>query len=223
MDKWTEDLKTAVEELRLKGAALLTQPYGDGFTTARYTPHRETFAWRAQVAALLKSAPTLVAYLRESGLDTPRNDNCTGTVSRIAGVLDGLAADLDAGRVPGLGQQVRSETLSDLIDQADHLCSDHHHLGAIVVGGAALEAHLRALAEAHLELQGEELAEMNSLGKLNQPLHHAGIYDKPTKRLITSWTTLRNDAAHCKQTDFKKSTVQAYLFGIRSLMATLPP
>jgi hypothetical protein len=108
------------------------------------------------------------------------------------GVLEAARDDLVAGMLIDLRQLVTAEAFGDLLESAQYLLEEKHHIPAAALAGAVLESSMRALAVNHeLEWTGH-----SSISKLNQVLYSAKIYDKVVFGEIEAWGKLRNQVDH---------------------------
>ena len=82
--------------------------------------------------------------------------------------------DLIAGMLTDLRQLVTAEAFGDLLEAAEHLIAEKHHLPAAALAGAILESSMRVLAtNRNVGWTGA-----SGISKLNQALYAANVYDK---------------------------------------------
>jgi hypothetical protein len=63
----------------------------------------------------------------------------------IAGVVESLYADLQAGYLNSVSELIHGELFADLLEMSEHLSNEGYKDAAAVIAGSALEAHLRQL------------------------------------------------------------------------------
>lgn len=85
-----------------------------------------------------------------------------------------------------------ADVSGDYLDMAEHLDSKGYHLPAAMVAGAVLEDFLRKL---HITRIGPWQGD-SSIGRLNEGLRKAGVYEQPVWRQIQVWGDIRNPADH---------------------------
>ena len=139
---------------------------------------------------------------------------------QLQGILKALRLDVVDGYLRTVQQEAHAEVFADLLQMADHLVADRHHLPAAVIAGAALEAHLRALAER----SGVSVSWRNApkrAGRLNDDLAKAGAYTKAEHKQIIAWQDLRNVAAHADG-ELAAAEVRLMAQGIRAFIDRHP-
>ncbi len=118
-------------------------------------------------------------------------------VDGARGVFESARAQIKDGRLSGLIDAIKSETVNELLDQAETLASKGYAVAAMTVAGGALETFLRRLCERNsVQWSGQgsitnyetALAKERNAGKV--------IVSATNGKLITGWGGLRNDAAH---------------------------
>jgi len=141
------------------------------------------------------------------------------------GTVQSALALLESGRLRGLIDGVRAETMAELLDQAEILLKKEYLIAAAVLAGGALETHLLHLCQRNeLPWVGD-----GSISKYDQPIAQARkvgtveVYSGTDSKLVTGWGGIRNDAAH-EPTKFKHSAadVRLMLEGIRQFIARVP-
>jgi len=135
-----------------------------------------------------------------------------------AAILRALVDDITDGHLPSISTQAHALTLSDLLDQADAKEHPGESVAAVMLAGGVLEAHLRFIGEGRsIPINGE-----SSIGKWNEALFAATVYDKGMRSTIATWANLRNDADHLRVQVVDKAAVQGLIVGVRTLMQTHP-
>ena len=117
-------------------------------------------------------------------------------VARVAGILRSIKQDIDGGMIANFRNLLQAEVFSDFLEMAEHLLEKGYKDASAVLIGSVLEDSLRKISESNgietMDTKGKILT-MNSL---NISLYKRGIYGPLIQKQITSWTNLRNDAAH---------------------------
>ena len=101
---------------------------------------------------------------------------------QLVGVLRSLHADIEAGYLQSASELIRGEVFGDFLEMADHLADQGYKDAAAVVGGSALEAHLRHLchrAGITVDTTGTVGHRPKKAEALNTELAQAGAYSKP--------------------------------------------
>jgi len=86
------------------------------------------------------------AYTSRIGaiLDGAYADGCRAEL--VVGIVRALRSDLEDGYLSSFPELVRGEMFGSFIEMADHLAEEGYKDAAAVIAGAALESHLRQLA-----------------------------------------------------------------------------
>ena len=91
---------------------------------------------------------------------------------------------------------------------------------AAVVAGAALEAHLRSLAERN-NVKTVARGKPKRAAALNDDLAKSQVYGKAEHKQVLAWQALRNSAAHGDE-DFTPSEIRLMTQGIRDFLVRHP-
>jgi hypothetical protein len=179
-------------------------------------PAAEAATWDTRVRVLL-SQPMLSRQYFEAFEKRCRDAVDPGQLEAGAAQLEALIADIEDGHLPSIAVSAHSTTLSDLLDQAEGK-GDDESVSAVMLIGGVLEAHLRFIGgQRNIPITGD-----SAIGKWNEALHTAGVYDKTMRHMVGTWAKLRNDADHLLVQKFERSAVQSMMVGVRTLMQTLP-
>jgi hypothetical protein len=118
--------------------------------------------------------------------------------NQLLGVVKAGGEVVRSGRLRGLLDGVRAETVSEVLDQAQGLLTAHHTVAATVLAGGALETHLRHLCvRNNLSWPGEgSIAKYDAAVAQARNAGIATVYSATDSRLIGGWGGMRNDAAH---------------------------
>lgn len=144
-------------------------------------------------------------------LSTDPERNTLAFAMQIVGTLEAIKHELEHDHLESFTNLVRAETLTDLIEQAEHLFDSGYHLAAGVIGRAILEEHLRTTCETIGCLPAKPRATINDF---NQALYGAQHYTKIKMKQIETLTTIGNDAAH--------NAPMLNAADVRKLLADLP-
>ena len=142
-----------------------------------------------------------------------------------SGVIQSGLTLLKDGRLRGIVDGVKAETVGEILDQAEILVGKDHTVAAAVLAGGALETHLLHLCQQ----TGLTWAGDGSISKYDQAIaqaRNAGtveVYSATDCKLVKGWGGIRNDAAH-KPTKFTHPAVEVRLMveGIRQFLARVP-
>jgi hypothetical protein len=138
-------------------------------------------------------------------------------------MLNVALEEIKEGWLHSLKNLVTAEVFGGLLEMAAYYIEDGHKDAAAVVAGAALESHLKKLAER----AGVDITEvlksgdvvLKRAGRLNDDLHKVGAYNALDQKQITAWQGLRNDAAHGNFERYAKEQVALMVDGITSFVA----
>jgi len=126
---------------------------------------------------------------------------------------------MDAGLLVDLRRLLQADIFADFLEMAEHLLTEGFKDAAAVLIGGVLEDTLRRLS------QSKELSVINSQGKpltidpMNVGLAKADVYQALTKKQITSWADLRNNAAHGNYSKYTASEVKEMLLFVQRFSA----
>lgn len=112
---------------------------------------------------------------------------------RVLGTLDAIKHELENDHLETFTQLVKAETLSDLLDQAEHLFENGYHLAAGVIGRAILEEHLRSTCDA---LNCSPSKPRPTINDFNLALYSIQHYSKIKMKQIDLLASIGNDSAH---------------------------
>lgn len=146
--------------------------------------------------------------------------------SGVIGVVKGLLDDLKAGYLQTLVELVHGELFADFLEMAQHLLDSGFKDAAAVIGGSALEAHVRSLclkAGVSIEIQkADGTLSPKKADQMNSELAAKGCYEKLDQKSITAWLDLRNKAAHGKYGEYSAEQVALLVAGVRDFIRRNP-
>jgi len=148
-----------------------------------------------------------------------------GKAVQLVGGVQALLADVQAGRLAGIGQLVRGELFGDFLEMARYLLDEGYKDPAAVIAGSALEAHLRVLCQnASIDTEVASAGEVRrkKADRLNAELTKADVYSKLDQKNVTAWLDLRNKAAHGEYDQYTKEQVSLMVDGIRDFFTRHP-
>jgi hypothetical protein len=199
---------------------------------AQRTPHRDLSgvpeSEHHKLVAMSRAAIRRIAgpsseYMRhvEMVLEDDRKGWIGSKLTAIVGVVQSLRGDLVAGYLRTLGELLHAEVFGDLLEMADYLQGGGYKDAAAIITGAALESHLRRLAESN-GIVVEEEGRPRKADQLNADLAKKEIYSKLDQKSVTAWLDLRNKAAHGKFAEYSKDQVALLMAGVRDFMLRYP-
>jgi hypothetical protein len=141
-------------------------------------------------------------------------------VTQMVGVLEGLKMDIEAGYLLSLEEELHAGVFADFLEMADQLLAEKYALPAAVLAGAALEAHLRSLAERN-DVKTISRGKPKRAAALNDDLVKKQAYGKAEHKQVLAWQALRNSAAHGNE-DFSPSEIRLMIQGIRDFIHRHP-
>jgi len=136
-------------------------------------------------------------------------------VSDVTGILKAVESDIESGMLSNFKSLAQAEVFADFLEMAEHLLDGGYKDAAAVILGAVLEDSLRKIAEAN------DISTVGSNGKpltldpLNTAVTKQGVYGPLVQKQITSWASLRNDAAHGHFEKYDKSQVKHMLLFVQ--------
>jgi len=124
---------------------------------------------------------------------TDQYDNSAIHVKKLLDTLSSIKSEIENNHLASFNQIVQSETLIDLLEQAEHLLSKNYFLAAGVIGRAILEQSLRDSCKANnINIEKDK----PTLNDFNIGLYKSEVYNKSKMKLIDSLISIGNDAAH---------------------------
>ena len=134
------------------------------------------------------------------------------TVASCVGVLEAARYDYNAGYFQSYRSALGSELLSDVLAQGQELLNAHYKDAACVCGRIALETTIKELCAKNAIPHGK-------LGKMNEDLCKALVYNMGMQKQITAWVDRGNDAAHGNFNNYTETDVKAMFEGIIQFIA----
>jgi hypothetical protein len=99
------------------------------------------------------------------------------------GIVKAARSDLAAGLLNGIQELAAAEVFDEMIDAAEYLHGQKHHLSAGAIAGAVLEDSLRKLCAKH----NVQWSPPSAISKLNTGLYKANAYGKPVHGQVDTW------------------------------------
>lgn len=147
------------------------------------------------------------------------------TAVLLAGVLESLRADIEAGYVQSLTELIHGEVFADFLEMAQHLLDQGYKDAAAVIAGSALEAHLRQLCDrsgVETEVDSRGQLAPKKADRMNSDLAADSIYSTVDQKNVTAWLGLRNKAAHGRYGDYEAAQVALHISGILDFITRNP-
>ena len=116
-------------------------------------------------------------------------------------------------------QLIQAELFSDFLEMAEYLLNEGYKDASAVLLGAVLEDALRKLSNAR------EISTSNPNGKpvamdtMNIQFSKDGAYNALVKKQVTSWSNLRNDAAHGRYEEYDSGQVKQMMLFVQKFCA----
>ncbi len=126
----------------------------------------------------------------------------------IRAYLKTTRKELENGLLFKISDLAKAEVFSDFLEYGKHLLDEGYKDAAAVMIGGVMEEHLRNISIKHglriIKSDGKNL----TIDPLNENLYAADKYNLLTKNKITTYATIRNDAAHLHPERFKIEDVE---------------
>jgi len=147
------------------------------------------------------------------------HSNSYDHLCEIQGALKGLRRAMDAGLLIDLRRVLQADIFADFLEMAEHLLSEGFKDAAAVLIGGVLEDTLRKMSQSKglpvINDQGRSL----TIDPMNVNLAKAAVYQPLTKKQITSWADLRNNAAHGNYSNYTNAEVKEMLLFVQRFSA----
>lgn len=140
----------------------------------------------------------------------------------LIAIVMGLRDDMKAGYTQTFTEMVHADTYDNLLDQADGLLKERYKDAAAVIGGAALETHLRYLCEKHQIPTRKGNGDPKTGTPLNDDLKAKGVYVELQRSAVDALLKIRNASAHGRTTEYDLSQVTGMLRDVRAFMLRFP-
>jgi polyhydroxyalkanoate synthesis regulator phasin len=144
------------------------------------------------------------------------------TLTILAGMLQALRDDYEAGFVVSLAELVHADVFGDFLEMAAELLEKNYKDGAAVITGSVLEEHLRKLAARQGVATTTSGGGVKKASSLNDELVKTGAYNKIEQKSVTAWLGLRNNAAHGSYGEYSKEQVALMMEGVRTFLIAHP-
>lgn len=126
----------------------------------------------------------------------------------IRAFLKTTKRELEEGLLYNISKLIKAEVFSNFLEYARHLLDGEYKMAAAVIIGGVMEEHLRSVSVNHglrtTKTDGKHL----TIDPLNENLYSASKYDLLVKNKITTYATIRNDAAHLRPDNFTLEDVE---------------
>ncbi len=149
------------------------------------------------------------------------HSNNYGHLCEIWGALKGLRHALDAGLLQDLRRLLQADIFADFLEMAEHLLSEGYKDASAGLIGGVLEDALRKLSASNNLPLLTTASKPLTIEPLNVNLAKAGVYSSLTKKQVTSWADLRNNAAHGDYGKYTADDVRQMLLFVQRFCADL--
>lgn len=152
-------------------------------------------------------------------------------VEGVVGILSSLRADINAGHLDSVAQEVKRAVASDFLSLAESFIDEDRDnkplvTAAAVLAGGVLEEHIRRLCEKH----GIDTERANNKGdmvrknvsRLNGELRSAQAYEQIDHDNVLSWYRIRTHAAHAEYERYDAGRVEYMITGLRRFISDYP-
>lgn len=203
MDKRTKELIIEVDKLLAIAGQLIE--YGKGNHGGMADDKIKEFTnWTARTGELLtRIYPTKDNQYHKqynkfrANISMNRlHSNSYKALLEIIGILEAAKYELENGLLDKLKSLLQADIFADFLEMGEHLLKEGYKDAAAVIIGSVLEDTLRKLAQANGIMTISDKGKNLTIEPLNVELEKAGLYNQLVKKQITSWSDLRNNAAH---------------------------
>lgn len=146
--------------------------------------------------------------------------NCYN-VQLLAGILQALRADYEAGYLKTIEELIHADIFSDFLEMASYLLAEGFKDPAAVIVGGVLEEHIRKLCCKH-GITITSNSRPKKADAMNAELAGAGVLSKLDQKNVTAWLDLRNKSAHGKYTEYTQQQVELFLQSIQDFLTRVP-
>ncbi len=152
---------------------------------------------------------------------TQMHRNYYDHVAQIGGIFKAVKHDVDTGMLIDFRRLVQAELFSDFLGMAEYLVGEGYKDASAVLLGAVLENALRKISDAREISTSKANGRPLSIEAMNVQLAKDGAYNALVKKQVTSWSNLRNDAAHGRYEEYDAGQVKQMLFFVQKFCADL--
>ncbi len=146
--------------------------------------------------------------------------NCYN-VQLLAGILQALRADYEAGYLKTIEELIHADIFSGFLEMASYLLAEGFKDPAAVIVGGVLEEHIRKLCCKH-GITITSNSRPKKADAMNAELAGAGVLSKLDQKNVTAWLDLRNKSAHGKYTEYTQQQVELFLQSIQDFLTRVP-
>lgn len=150
---------------------------------------------------------------------TTMHSNYYAHVSNVVGLFKGIKHDIDYGMLSNFRSVVQAEIFVDFLEMAEHLLGEGYKDAAAVLLGAVLEDSLRKIADANSVSTVGSKDQPLTIDPLNVAVAKKGVYGPLVQKQVTSWASLRNDAAHGHFGNYDMAQVKQMLLFVQKFCA----
>lgn len=195
----------------------------------KYTHYVDTamyLQWRTQVITLLRQVypqQLFPVWLEaKENIASSRRTNFSVTV----GIFRAAYEDFKNGMLDDLQMEIESGVAVDYLQQAESLMEDGGeidcgYIPAAVLTGSVLEKTLRTLCQKRnppIDINNDN-GKPKKAQRLLEDLRKVSLFTPVEAKQIEAWLTLRNSAAHGRDSEFNKSDVASMIRGVTDFLA----
>jgi hypothetical protein len=144
------------------------------------------------------------------------HSNWNSHLSQVVGVAKAIEHDLASGLLIDFRSIVQADIFADFLEMGEYLLQEGYKDAAAVIIGSVLEDGLRKLSERHELPVTNESGKPLTMDPLNTQLAKREVYSKLIQKQITTWTHIRNKAAHGEFSEYNREQVQMMLLFVQS-------
>ena len=218
-------IRNEIEELIITAERLVARASGSGSSLGHECVQDlySTAVRGGQLIDRLYGPESKYAEMFRSVLDTNSftfmNSDHYNHVAQMAGIFKAVKHDLDSGMLVDFRRLVEAELFSDFLEMAEYLVNEGYKDASAVLLGAVLEDALRKISEARGKSTVNSNGKPLAMDAMNVQLSKDGAYNALVKKQVTSWSNLRNDAAHGRYEEYDAGQVKQMMLFVQKFCA----
>lgn len=185
----------------------------------------DSISWVSRTGRLLEQLYAPETQLRkmynhvvESSDFSNMHSNSYQHGTQIQGILQSVKHELSIGLIADFAGLIEAAVFADFLEMAEYLLTEGYKDAAAVMIGGVLEDSLRKISDKNKIATHRSDGKPMTMEPLNINLAKASVYDKLVQKQITSWASLRNDAAHGNYSKYDESQVRMMLLFVQDFI-----